>query len=404
VGKNDREFHLLMEYGMSILDTLDDCIIYSGHERHQVRANTFVLVQNCEIFKMAYEDMIEEGSREFTAPNVSGRIMQILVNLIHKKIQPSDIVSIDDILDVFEAMRYLQCGYKKSKLANQLWELVRALPVSSSSMDVMIKTAPQLVESHPREFLSKARVVSKMRFDSYRRVFDAVDMTPELAKTCMQESMAHFSPLLMLHCLVHVTPHGLKFHTVLECLTLYRVGNYFHPDEFMLALQMLGEYRSMARREIPHYVIDLAKTTLDACHDVNTPQSSSTATGSLVTIEGKPRASFFLRIHRHNRKIRMPFQHNVAHIHRDGHVLECRFLLGKLGEFSHAAPSAHVRIVYIPEVNGVVAYDKAHEDWIHVTTIQHDEYDAIDIRNEYAGDVVTYIRIDLFWMHDPANM
>ena len=389
---------------MSILDTLDDCTVLCGPELHRVTANTFVLVQNCDIFRMAYEDMVQSESREFTAPNVSHQIMQLLVNLLHKKIQPSDITSIRDMMELFEAMRYLNCSYKKTRLSNQLWELVRALDVSTKSMETMIQTAFHLIETHPREFLSKARVVSKMKFDVYKHVFDTVDMTPSVAKTCMTESMAHFSPLLILHALVHVTPSGLKFHTVLECLSLYRVGSYFHPDEYLLGLHMLEEYRSVSRLEIPVYIPQLARATLDACHNVNTVQSVSTANGSLVTIQGKPRASFFIRIFKHFRKLRLQFQHQVAHIHRDGNILEGRFLLGKLGEFSHVAQNAHVRVIYIPEEDGIPDYSKAHEEWITVHTIDHDDHDAIDIRSEYSGDLVTYIRIDLFWLHDPAHM
>ena len=156
---------------MSILDTLDDCTVLCGPEQHRVTANTFVLVQNCDIFRMAYEDMVDDESREFTAPNVSHQIMQLLVNLLHKKIQPSDITSIRDLMDLFEAMRYLNCSYKKTRLSNQLWELVRALDVSTNSMETMIQTAFHLIETHPREFLSKARVVSKMKFDVYKHVF-----------------------------------------------------------------------------------------------------------------------------------------------------------------------------------------------------------------------------------------
>ena len=389
---------------MSILDSLDDCTVLCGQEQHRVSANTFVLVQNCDIFKMAYEDMMDEDTRVFTAPNVSYRVMQLLVNLLHKKIQPSDITSINDMMDLFEAMRYLACSYKKSKLSNQLWELVRSLNVSTESMETMIKTASHLIETHPREFLSKARVVSKMKFHVYARLFDTVDMTPSVAKTCMAESMAHFSPLLVLNALAHATPSGLKFHAVLECLSLYRVGCYFHPDEYLLGLHMLGEYRSLSKLDIPMYVTDLAKATLDACHNVNTVQSVSTASGSLVTIQGKPRASFFIRIHKHFRKVRLHFQHQVANIHRDGDVLEGRFLLGKLGEFSHAAHHAHVRIIYIPEEDGIPEYSKAHEEWVRIETIDYDDHDAIDIRHEYAGHMITYIRIDLFWLHDPAHM
>lgn len=273
---------------MSVLDSLDDCTVICGHTSERVRANTFVLVQNCDIFRMAYEDMMEEGSREFPAPNVEGRIMQLLVNLLHKKIHPSDITSIDDLLEVFEAMRYLACTYKRHKLSQQLWELVRQLPASNESMATIVKTAPHLLETHPREFLSKSRVVSKMRFDTFRRVFDSVDMSPDMAKTCMSETMAHFSPLLILHALVHVAPPGLKFHTVLECLSLYKVGCYFHPAEYLMGLHMLQEYRSSSKLDIPPYVMDLSKATLDACHNINSPACLATADGSLVTIQESP--------------------------------------------------------------------------------------------------------------------
>lgn len=389
---------------MSVLDSLDDCTVICGHTSERVRANTFVLVQNCDIFRMAYEDMLEDESREFPAPNVEGRIMQLLVNLLHKKIHPSDITSIDDLLEVFEAMRYLACTYKRHKLSQQLWELVRQLPASNESMGTIVKTAPHLLETHPREFLSKSRVVSKMRFDTFRRVFDSVDMSPDMAKTCMSETMAHFSPLLILHALVHVAPPGLKFHTVLECLSLYKVGCYFHPAEYLMGLHMLQEYRSSSKLDIPPYVMDLSKATLDACHNINSPACLATADGSLVTIQGKPRASFFIHLKKLHRKVRLQFQHNVAQIHRDGTVLECRFLLRKLGEYSHVANDAHVRITYIPEEHEIPIYDKAGERWLHVPHVDHDDHDAIDIRDDYGVDLVTYIRIDLFWLHNPVNL
>lgn len=391
---------------MSILDTLDDCVVVAGHDHHRIHANTYIMVQNCDIFRMAYEDMIEDATREFHAPNVSGRIMQILVNLLHKKINPSDITSVDDILDVFEAQRYLACGYKRSRLSNQLWELVRALDVSTASMRVMVKTAPQLLESHPREFLSKARVVSKLKFETFRKIFEHVDMTPKLAKSCMTESLSHFSPLMMLHILVSTTPPGLKFFTVLECLSLYKVGCYFHPEEYFLALQMLMQYRVHAKLDIPPYVVEMSKTSLDACHNVNSPSCLSKATASLVTIQGKPRASFFIHILKNHCKIRLTFQHNVAHIHKDGDTLECRFLLGKLGEYAHVTDDAHVRIVYVTaEEDNAPEYETVHEEWIHVVHVDHDEHDAIDIRDQFVtSSILRYIRIDIFWLHNPVDM
>jgi len=388
---------------MDILDSLDDCTVVCGQDHHRIRANTYVLVQNCDVFRMAYEDMMDDEERVFTAPNVSGSVMQLVVNLLHKKIQPGDLTSIDDILDIFEAQRYLACSYKKAKVSQQLWELVRQLPATVDAMTTVTKTAPHLLESHPREILSKARVVSHMRFPTYRRLFDHVDMTPKLAKTCMLECMAHFSPLLVLQALVHTTPTGLKFHTVLECLSLYKIGCYFHPTEYFLGLHMLAEYRSQSQLEIPPYVMDLTKATLDACHSVNSPACSSTADGSLITIQGKPKASFFIHHKKMNRKVRLQFQHNVGQIHRDGSVLECRFLLRKMGEYSHVSNSAHVRIIYIPEEDDIPLYERSGERWIHVDTVDHDDHDAIDIRDDYASDMVAYIRIDLFWLHDPAT-
>lgn len=393
---------------MSILDSLDDCVIECGSNKEPVRANTFIMVQNCELFRMVYEDMVDskDGDRIFEAPNVSSRVMQLLVNLLHKKINTHDIVSVDDILDIFEAQRYLNCSYKKSKLSNQLWELVRSLNASPRSMDTMVKTAGHLLETHLREFLSKARVVSNMRFHSFQKIFRDVDMTPSIAKSCMTECMGYFSPLLLLHALVSVTTPGLRFHVVLECISMYRVGCYFHPDEYLLALHMLGQYRSTSQLEIPPYVLDISRAILDACHNVNSPSCLSKAGGSLITIQGKPRASFFIHLHKVRCKMRMTFQNNVALVHRSDDVLECRFLLGKLGDYAHTVDEAHVRIIYLGEVDGKPVYSETTEEWIHTHHVDHDDHDAIDIRHvmESSSVPVTYIRIDIFWVHDPVDL
>ncbi|MGA1563853.1 MAG: BTB/POZ domain-containing protein [Pontimonas sp.] len=401
-----------MESPSDILDTLDDCVIVCGTtDRVRVRANTYVLVQACDVFKMAYEDMLEntDSEREFSAPNVSGRIMQLLVNLLHKKISASDITSIDDLLDLFEAQRYLACSYKRQRLLNQCWELVRHLDASRESFRTMVRTAGFLLESHPREFLSKARVVSRLRYAVFKTLFTEVDMTPSLARTCMQECMAHVSPIVLMDTLRKATEPGLRFQTVLECLTVYRGGGYFHPEEYLLGLEMLQECRNSSRLEIPPYVLDLTRGVLDSCKDVNTPACQAKTGGSLITIQGKPRASFFLHIKKQHCKVRLQFQHNVATIHRDGDVLEARFLLGKLGDYAHAVDEAHVRITYLEDQDGSPAYGDTVEEWIHVTRVDHDDHDAIDIRDRYdrhhtATHPVRYIRIDLFWLHHPVDM
>lgn len=393
---------------MSLLDTLDDCVIVCGADQERVRANTYIMVQNCDVFKMAFEDMLEEETREFHAPNVSGRIMQLLVNLLHKKITVHDLASVDDILDLFEAQRYLACSYKKSRLASQCWELVRHLDVSDRSWHVMIKTAPHLLESHPKEFLSKARVVSKMSFRVFRQLFRHVDMSPDVARSCMSECMAHMSPILLLHVLQSVAPAGLRFQVVLECLTVYKGGLYFHPEEYLLGLDLLQQCRNSSRLDIPPYVLELSRGVLDACKDVNSPSCQSKTGGSLITIQGKPRASFFLHLKKPHCKVRLQFQHSVATIYRDGDVLECRFLLGKLGEFAHAVDEAHVRITYMTVTeDGDPDYEHATEEWVHATHVDHDDHDAIDIRDRYDvkdGGPVTYIRLDVFWLHDPVTI
>jgi len=348
---------------------------------------------------MFLDSLPEDGERTFHAPSVTCKIMQLLISLLTKEITTTDLVSIEDVLDLLEAYRYLDITRYKSRILCRLWHLVR----DESSMMCLQRVAVHLIRSHTVEILSKAKTVSNVRFAEFRVLFDHVDMDVSLSKVIMTHCVSWFPPLVLLHDLVSRVPSEQRSVAMTELLSLHKIGQFFHPDEWWIAskymlLNIADEHNPAVYAFVRNYIQSHSSYNPVVC--------IQNGYGSFISMMHHHHASFFLTHSKPGKKCRIAFSQNSAIMSLQPHGLETRFLLRKISGSDRMVHTAFVRISTIPVSEQdlqEVEIHRAREEFLVFDEhdIDVDDYDAITFENRMDLTNTRYIRMDIWWNTDP---
>ena len=226
-------------HNSSMLAVLSDCVIRCNDG--DVRANTYALVQSCDVISNMFEDMGEtdapDDDRVFVIDRFSSRTMKFVVDLIQKSIQPSDVKSIEDARDVLVAMDFLCCTTRWKRMVDRLWTLVRASPACDTKR-LLLDNAGFIVPEHPAAFFTKYRRMCP-GWHEYKALFEAVPMTPETAILFVTQLMTYFPMPMIIHAIVSNTPKRQISNVVTGIFHIQRIGRYFHPEELLVAMDTI---------------------------------------------------------------------------------------------------------------------------------------------------------------------
>jgi len=357
-------------------------------------------------FESKDESASPPSERIFHAPSIDRKIVHLMISLLTKEITTSDLVSIDETLALLEAYVYLDVSRHKSRILARLWQLVR----ESSCIETLRRTSSHLLVSHTIEFLSKTKTVSNMEFAIFRRVFDGVDIDPSLARVVMAHCAEWFSPLEVLYDIVSHVSEDHKALVITECLSLYKIGQFFHPDEWFLATNMLlansGGGGSRSNHHDTSRCVDIARNYIQSNSSYNPVTSLQNGHGSFISIMHTCHASFFLtRTKQGQKKCRFVFPHNTGMILVQSSSLEARFLLRKISG-ADVVYRVFMRMCYLPVSDHdthEVQMDDATEEFcvFEEHEIDIDDHDAITFERRADLATVKHIRVDLWWNQDP---
>jgi hypothetical protein len=397
---------------------LDDCRISCSDG--SVVANTFAMVQASPVLSDLFDDMSDASERVFEIPNVTCATMQRVVDLVQRKIGATDLDDMVEIREVLVAMDFLGCSTRWKKLVDRLWTLVRACPPEISKAK-MLENASLLIPEHPDAFFHKFRLMCP-NWQEYRTLFDAISMTPTLASVVMTQLMPFFPMPLLIHAIVTNTPRDHVYTVISGIFKIPRIGSYFHPDELMLAFDVV--LRS-ASHDIDTSII---RAVLDSAHGVNVPTPVPRARGSMVTFHTKNTTSFSFVFDRPiTRPTTVTFPSNTATFTfeppptgQTGQTgtttttgtMETSLKLHKFGETGMAVDCAFVRTTVYPRdpelddghASKLVAWSRVRDTWTTVEDVDHDADGEIEHTARLDVTDAVAVRVDVFWVHDPRKL
>ena len=416
---------------------LDDCHISCMDGT--VMANTFAMVQASPVLSDLFDDMSDASERVFEISNVTCATMQRVVDLVQRKIGVSDLDDLTEIRDVLMAMDFLGCSTRWKKLVDRLWTLVRACPADMAKTK-MLENASLIIPEHPDAFFHRFRLMCP-NWQAYRTLFESISMTPTLASVVMTQLMPFFPVPLLIHAIVTNTPRDYVYTVISGIFKIPRIGSYFHPDELMLAFDVILE---SASHDIDTSII---RAVLDSTHGVNPPLPVPRARGSMVTFHTKNTTSFSFVFDRPiTRSTTVTFPSNTASFTFDPPpprptttstpetpslrtpmtvpptppvppaetmgTLETKLKLHKFGETGMAVDCAFVRTTVYPRdpelddghVSKQVAWDRVWDTWKTVEDVDHDADGEIEHTERLDVTDAVAVRVDVFWVHDPRKL
>jgi len=384
---------------------LHDCTLVSK-EGVGVKANTFVMVQACNLLSSFFEDMGDDATdRVFHVPNVDYETLVLLVGLLHGTKHVKSMVSVDEIRRVLLAMDYLGCRTKFSKLVSRMWCLLRLLPNTGKTFDLLCENATLIMPEYSVCLLNKAKAIYP-EWHRFEKIFDTLDMSPKLAVHCMNTLAVSFPPLLIVRGIINSSPPRHLHEILRSILTIPRIGLQFHPEEFMLLLKSSVE--SVHDTHDPY--TSLARACLDSYLGVNVPLCVSKVTGSFIFFQHKARCSFLITLKRPlTKKARVQFQHGTATFDVDGGQgsVHTSIQLHRFHETAESVDEAYIRVVpmYARDLDSPdLDFDSMKDTWHVVSDIDHANRGSITHRIDLPKatfPLLRHLRYDVFWLHDP---
>lgn len=380
---------------------LHDCVLVSK-EGENVPANTFVMVQACSLLSSLFEDMDETSDRVFSIPNVDTSTLATLAALLHGRKHVKSMTNIAEIRRVLVAMDYLGCRSKFSRLVSRLWSLLRLLPNTPDTFDLLCENATLVMPEYCVAFLGKAKSIHP-EWHRFQKLLDEVDMNPKLAVHCMEVLCVTFPPLMIVNGIINSSPPNHLHQILTSIINMPRIGLQFHPEEFTLFLKALVKSSKSDDQST-----SLAKACLDSYTGVNSPSCTSKVTGSLIFFQHKSRCSFLITLKRPlSKKAKVQFQHGTASFDLDGErgTVQSSIQLHRFNENAESANDAYIRTVpiYASEL-GSSEIDSDMKDTWHSTDIDHTNKGSIAHRVDLPAatfPLLRHIRYDIFWLHDP---
>ncbi len=404
---------------------LNDCRLVC--QDGTVYANTYAMVQASTVLSDLFDEMpdtdteetgddtaAETGMRVFFVKHICKATMEHVVGLIQRTLCPTDLKEISDLRAVLVAMDYLGCSTRWKKLVDRLWILIRSCPVDESKMH-MIENASLIIPEYPDAFFHKFRLMCP-NWIEYKKLFDEISMTPMLAVVVMTQLMTFFPMPVLIHAIVTNTPRKHVYNVISGIFKIPRIGSYFHPDELMLAFDVVLQ---SATHDIDTSII---RAVLESTQGVNTPTPTPRIGASMVTFHTKNMASFSFVLDRplHRTKT-VAFSSNTASFTFDpqSSMVETKLKLHKFGETGAAVDCVYIRTTVYPRdtelddghMSKQVAWDKVYDRWTTVRFVDHEQDGDVTCREPLTtsatadhGHIVHAARIDVYWVHDPRRI
>lgn len=392
-----------------MLAVLSDCVLRCNDG--DVRANTYALVQSCDVISNMFEDMGETDApgddRVFVIDRFSSRTMKFVVDLIQKSIEPSDVKSIEDARDILVAMDFLCCTTRWKRMVDRLWTLIRASPACDTKR-LLLENAGFIVPEHPAAFFTKYRRMCP-GWQEYKALFEAVPMTPETAILFVTQLMTYFPMPMIVHAIVSNTPKRQISNVTTGIFHIQRIGRYFHPDELLVAMDTI---HLAASTNVDTAIMDCV---VDSHRGVNVQTPVHKIKGTMVTLKTKNMANFAFTVERSlTRLTTVSFSSNSAvfSFDPDTGLIEMRVRMHKLGDTGRAVDTVYVRTTSYPKseelemghMSSRIDWDGVRDTWSTVLNIDHTaDGEIVNTERIDAGDVAM-VRVDLFWLHDPRQL
>lgn len=389
-------------------ETLYDCTIYCGGGG-RVHANTFVLTQNCKLLATAYD--CERERRDFHLHDMRTEDMQLVVDIIHKKTRLSSL-DIDAVERLMKAFDYLDCKFRYKRIIDRLWALCRAL----TDVDTLYRHADVFAhsEEHRLDFLLKLRLLTTT-WPLFRRVFQHIRMNQKFAVFCMQHLMLYFPAVLVYIDLVNSCPVTFQYEIGATLLGLYRIGVYFHPKEYAMALKKLIDVA-------PFKGIPIIRNCIESNQMYES--SSSKLHATFLSYTNSPKASVLIEMVdplRGQRRIKVAGVADLWVNTVDGTLTGTLWMHRLAGHVQFATNTVYVRTVtYVStkesEYDVIDCDISASESWkvfedidhaprgeINLATPDTIPYPACDVEEAMKDPRLRCIRVDVFWHRDPRS-
>jgi hypothetical protein len=251
-----------------------------------VKANAFTMIAACEILRLLYEDV--GHMQTIPLPTLEASTAQITVDVIHG-IRTLSELSLDEVEKCCAGFDYLGCTILGKKLLARIWHFV------SKTEDplILFKFADRLLvsETYARDVLNKLKSLAPFWKD-FKKVFDHVTMTEDIALLCMWRLSKYFPAHLIFEALIDAIPeHVLSFDMCIKVMGCYRSGKYHHPDELVMSSnKILSKFKDEDR------AIHLQAISDAFCmYDVS--PSGSKLIGTTLTFSNEPKTSVLIKVY-----------------------------------------------------------------------------------------------------------
>ena len=389
-------------------EDLYDCTIYCG-DGSRVHANTFVMTQNCKVLANAFD--CERDRRDFHVERLSLETMRRIVDILHKKVRIAslDLTALQEVMEGFD---YLDCRFRYKRIIERLWVLCRSV----ADVETMYRHADLFIHSdeHRLDFLLKMRLLTPT-WTRFREVFTHVRMNEKCAVFCLQHLMLYFPAVLVFNALVSACPASLQQDIASKLLGLYRVGVYFHPAEYAMAMKRLVDVAPA--RDLP---------IIRNCVESNQMYASSASKlhATFLSYTNSPKSSILIQVldpFAGQRRVKIPGVADLTLNNTLGTVTGSLFMYRMSQHIPIALNTVYVRITAYVSTTSVdddvveSEYDIA-EGWRTYEDADHAgrgevelgapaqvPYDETHLTQHLKNPRVRYIRMDVFWAKDPRS-
>lgn len=395
-------------------DVLCDCIVSCEQHGTRIPASTYAMVKASRLCETMLDDMLDRVGEqprvfEFPVGDTFARtgVLQDVVDIIHKRLEVERLDDVDRVAQIIDAAEYLQTTDKiTKKLSKRLWSIMRSMPNTTATFDKLLQYSGVLLDHHHAPFLSKARNIAP-EWHVFRRILRGMDMFPERAAATFKSTVHIFPALLLLYELIMSSPDHARHDVCMAILSMYNVATYFHPDEYTQALQLLLETKSSHDRLVtPH--CQIASGCITSSTNVNMPSSIAKVSGTFLLFSDKPKASLLMVCHKpigHGCP-KIKFQKGIGcmWISRQGSV-GFKIQIQKLPH-STDADCSWVRVCPMYSTSDDtkdVNLGDVVDAWSEVTMEDASGYFQWTTTLPRGTDCLRFVRIDVFWLHDPRS-
>jgi len=208
-----------------------------------VVTNRFTMLVSCGLVRDLHESFADRPSIPVDIPFEN---VQLAIDLIHGTREVKDILDLPSLKRAVDTLMFLDCDSYTTALSHAIWMIL----VESTEFNDLVEYSdyvlikPYVVKS----FYERARAL-KPHWNSFKRLFDNVRVTPAIAKVAIDALSVHFNPYLIFDHLIRKIPPSLRVSTnIAEIFSAYRCGAFFHPAEMAMCLDIAGKECDTADR------------------------------------------------------------------------------------------------------------------------------------------------------------